>query len=64
MTGSSPATDAAAPLAAVFTPPTDVELARERWKQARARRLLLLLGLLFVLAIYRIYLYVAGGQLL
>ena len=55
--------DAAAPLAAVFSPPTDVELVRERWKQARARKLLLLLGLLFVLAVYRLYLYTSGGQL-
>ncbi len=63
MTESSPTTGAAAPLAAIFTPPTDVELVRERWKQARGRRLLLLLGLLFVLAAYRLYLYASGGPL-
>ena len=47
----------------LFSPPTDVELARMRWRQIRSRRLAVLLALLFLVAIYRLYIYAKVGQM-
>ena len=46
----------------LFAPPTDVELTRRQWRHVRARRIVFALGALFILAIYRLYVYATVGH--